>query len=131
MIALKKILFLSFITAIGLAPLAHSREVTGIAAKVNGKVITKNEVKYHLTPFREQLNAQMPRKTPEYYSLLKKTQNEILDSLIDRELILSAFRVRTNDRRIPSQSIDEEIKRLKHQGSVAGIELIIERTIKR
>ena len=104
-------LFLFTATIITLALPSHAREVTGIAAKVNGKVITKNEVNYHLTPYREQLNAQMPRKGPQYYSLLKKARNEILDSLIERELILSEFRHRTNDRKIPSHAIDAEIER--------------------
>ena len=57
---------------------ASAREVTGIAAKVNGRVITKNELNYHLTPYRQQLSASMPRKGPQYNALIGKARNEIL-----------------------------------------------------
>lgn len=107
MITFKHIFCLALVC---LAPLTHAREVTGIAAKVNGKVITKNEVNYHLTPFREQLNATMPRKGPQYYDLIKKARGEILDSLIERELILSEFRDKIKGT-IPSHAIDSEINR--------------------
>ncbi|MGB2402827.1 MAG: peptidylprolyl isomerase [Akkermansiaceae bacterium] len=90
---------------------ASAREVTGIAAKVNGRVITKNELNYHLTPYRQQLNASMPRKGPQYNELIGKARNEILNSLIERELILSEFRVRTGDRQFPPYAIDQEIDR--------------------
>ena len=90
---------------------ASAREVTGIAAKVNGRVITKNELNYHLTPYRQQLSASMPRKGPQYNQLIGKARNEILDSLIERELILSEFRVRTGDRQFPPYAIDQEIDR--------------------
>ncbi len=103
-------LLLTITVGISLASISQAREVTGIAAKVNGKVITTNEVNYHLIPYREQLNAQMPRKNSQYYSLIKKARNEILDSLIERELILSEFRDNIKGS-IPSHAIDEEIKR--------------------
>ena len=88
-----------------------ANEVTGIAAKVNGRAITKNEVNYHLTPYRQQLDASMPRKGPQYNELVKRARNEILESLIERELILSEFRIRTDDRKLPEHVIDQEINR--------------------
>lgn len=88
-----------------------AREVTGIAAKVNGRVITTNEVNYHLTPYRQQLDASMPRKNPQYYELIKNARDEILDSLIERELILSEFRIRSGDHKLPDYAIDQEIDR--------------------
>lgn len=90
---------------------AMALEVTGIAAKVNGRVITKNELNYHLTPYRQQLDASMPRKGSKYYELIGKARDEILDNLIERELILSEFRVRTGDRQLPAYAIDQEIDR--------------------
>lgn len=105
------IFLLALATSISLAPISQARVVTGIAAKVNGKVITTNEVEYHLTPYREQLSAQMPRKGPQYDSMLKKARGEILDNLIERELILTEFDRTTQGRSIPSHAIDEEIKR--------------------
>lgn len=92
-----------------------ARTVTGIAAKVNGRVITTNEVEYHLTPYREQLNAKMPRKGKLYYKFLGKARNEILENLIERELILSEFEKKTGRKSIPSRAIDEEIRRQIHE----------------
>lgn len=94
----------------GLVSTSHAREVTGIAAKVNGRVITKNEVNYHLTPYRQQLDAQMPKKSAAYEQLLSKARTDILDSLIERELILSEFHHKIKGR-IPDHAIDSEIKR--------------------
>lgn len=95
---------------ISLIPLLEAREVTGIAAKVNGRVITKNQVNYHLTPYRQQLEAQMPRKGKAYDQLIDKARSEILESLIERELILSEFHI-TIKGKIPDNAIDSEIKR--------------------
>ncbi len=95
---------------IALTPALQAREVTGIAAKVNGRVITKNEVNYHLTPYRQQLDAQMPRKGKAYDQLIGKARADILDSLIERELILSEFHTKIKGQ-IPSHAIDSEIKR--------------------
>ncbi|MGB2265462.1 MAG: peptidylprolyl isomerase [Akkermansiaceae bacterium] len=112
MIIFHRILCLSSVVILTLiSSHASAREVTGIAAKVNGRVITKNELSYHLTPYRQQLDAQMPRKGAKYYELLDKARNEILDNLIERELILSEFRVRTGDRQLPAYTIDQEIDR--------------------
>jgi len=107
---IKLALTLSFITLVPLAQRAEAREVTGIAAKVNGHVITKNEVNYHLTPYRQQLDAQMPRKGEMYDELINKARTSILDSLIERELILSEFHTKIKGK-IPAHAIDEEIKR--------------------
>ncbi|MFK7909673.1 MAG: peptidylprolyl isomerase [Akkermansiaceae bacterium] len=103
-------LLLLIAASICLTSASHANVVTGIAATVNGKVITTNEVNFHLAPYREQLSAQMPRKDSQYYSLLKKARNEILDNLIERELILSEFN-RNMKGNIPSHAIDKEITR--------------------
>lgn len=110
----KNILSICLVCTAGLCLLstqASAREVTGIAAKVNGRVITKNELNYHLTPYRQQLNASMPRKGPQYNELINKARHEILDNLIERELILSEFRIRAGDRQLPAYVIDQEIDR--------------------
>jgi len=93
-----------------LALTAEARQVTGIAAKVNGAVITINEVNYHLTPYRQQLAAGMPRKGPQYRKLMNKAQDDILENLIERELILSEFRHKIKGV-IPAHAIDSEIDR--------------------
>lgn len=91
--------------------LAQAREVTGIAAKVNGRVITSNELNFHLTPIREQVEAAMPRKGEQYDKILKDAREKILDDLIERELILSEYQKLTNGNGIPKSSIDSEIAR--------------------
>ncbi|MBK1830105.1 peptidylprolyl isomerase [Verrucomicrobiaceae bacterium R5-34] len=93
-----------------LAVTADARQVTGIAAKVNGSVITINEVNYHLTPYRQQLDAAMPRKGTQYNQLLSKARGEILENLIERELILSEFKHSIKGS-IPAHAIDSEIDR--------------------
>ena len=98
------------LTLIAITSTAHAREVTGIAAKVNGRVITKNEVNYHLTPYRQQLDAQMPRKGANYDKLINKARTDILNSLIERELILSEFHTKIKGK-MPDHAIDAEIKR--------------------
>ena len=106
-----KSLSLSIIcTLITLSSAANARQVTGIAAKVNGAVITTNEVNYHLTPYRQQLDAAMPRKGNQYNKLISKARAEILDSLIERELILSEFNTKLQGS-LPVHAIDSEIDR--------------------
>ncbi|NWK54885.1 peptidylprolyl isomerase [Verrucomicrobiaceae bacterium N1E253] len=98
------------LSLVALTTISQAREVTGIAAKVNGRVITKNEINYHLTPYRQQLDAQMPRKGPQYEKFMAEATKDILDSLIERELILSEFHHKIKGR-IPAHAIDGEIKR--------------------
>ena len=108
----KRLLFLGITSlSFGLISSLTAVEVTGIAAKINGKVITKNEVNYHLTPYKQQLDASTPRKGEEYHNLLKDAKKRILDDLIERELILSDFRVKTNNNGIPARAIDSELDR--------------------
>lgn len=67
-------------------------EVNGIAAKVNGRLITKSQVSFMLAPVYAQLVAQFPRRGPEFERLLKESRNKVLDELIDREIILDEFK---------------------------------------
>jgi len=97
-------------TLVSLTITADARQVTGIAAKVNGSVITINEVNYHLTPYRQQLEAAIPRKGPHFNEMMSKARTEILDNLIERELILSDFNHNLKGS-IPAHAIDSEITR--------------------
>lgn len=90
-----------------------AREVNGIAATVNGRVVTKKEVAFLLSPIIAQLNAQFPRRGPEFEKKVRESQNKILDELIDRELIMSEFK--TQGGKLRPQVIDEEIDRQKRQ----------------
>jgi peptidyl-prolyl cis-trans isomerase SurA len=102
---------LTAVAALVFSIAAHAQpiEVNGIAAKVNGKVITKNEVSFLLSPTYAQLAAQFPRRGPEFERRLKEARDGILKELIDREIILDEFKLIGGA--IKPQFIDQEIKR--------------------
>lgn len=90
---------------------AHSQtvEVNGIAAKVNGSVITKNEVALLLAPTYAQLATQFPRRGPEFELHFNEAREKILQELIDRRIILDEFKQLGAN--IRPNLIDEEVKR--------------------
>lgn len=85
------------------------REVNGIAAKVNGRVITKNEVYYMLAPTLRQLSAEYPRRGTEFATKLEEARENILQELIDRQIILDEFK--QLGATINPNAVDNEIKR--------------------
>ncbi len=89
--------------------LAEPVEVNGIAAKVNGQVITKNEVSFLLAPIYAQLSTQFPRRGPEFVKQFKEAQQKVLLELIDRQIILDEFK--KLGAVINSTIIEEEVKR--------------------
>jgi len=84
-------------------------EVNGIAAKVNGRVITKNEVSFMLAPVYAQLRTQFPRLGPEFDKQFKEARDKVLEELIDRQIILDEFK--QIGASIRPNLIDEEVKR--------------------
>ena len=84
-------------------------EVNGIAAKVNGRVITKNEVSFMLAPIYAQLAAQFPRRGPQFEAKFKEAKTRIIQELVDRQIILDEFK--KLGATIKPHIIDEEIKR--------------------
>ncbi|MEX0774716.1 MAG: hypothetical protein WD042_03260, partial [Phycisphaeraceae bacterium] len=68
-------------------------EVNGIAALVEGRVITKNKVGFMLSPIFAQLAAQFPRRGPEFERQVLEAREKILQELIDREIIISEFKI--------------------------------------
>jgi peptidyl-prolyl cis-trans isomerase SurA len=84
-------------------------EVNGIAAKVNGRVITKNQVSFMLAPVYAQLVTQFPRRGAQFESKFKETKANIIQELIDRQIILDEFKQLGAS--IKPSLIDEEIKR--------------------
>jgi len=84
-------------------------EVNGIAAKINGKVITKNQVSFMIAPVFAQLATQYPRRGPQFEAKMKEAQTNIIQELIDREIILDEFKQLGAN--IRPNLIDEEIKR--------------------
>ena len=95
------------------APSAPARsgpiEVNGIAAKVNGRVITKNQVSFMLAPVYAQLSAQYPRRGAEFEEQFKKARAGVMQELIDRQIILDEFKQLGAS--IKPYLIDEEVKR--------------------
>jgi peptidyl-prolyl cis-trans isomerase SurA len=84
-------------------------EVNGIAAKVNGRVITKNQVSFMLAPVFAQLATQFPRRGAQFEAKFKETKANIIQELIDRQIILDEFKQLGAS--IKPNLIDEEIKR--------------------
>ncbi len=84
-------------------------EVNAIAAKVNGRVITKNQVSFMLAPVYAQLATQFPRRGPQFESKFNEAKANIIQELIDRQIILDEFKQLGAS--IKPNLIDEEIKR--------------------
>jgi peptidyl-prolyl cis-trans isomerase SurA len=97
-------------TALSLASaLAQPVQVNGIAASVNGSVVTKNEVGFMLAPIYAQLSTQYPRRGPEFEKQFLKAQKAVLQELIDRRIILDEFKQQGMGLR--AEVIDQEVKR--------------------
>lgn len=90
-------------------PQAGPVEVNGIAAKVNGSVITKNQVTFMLAPVFAQLSTQYPRRDPRFMKEMEEAQENIMQELIDRQIILDEFK--QLGAKIQPHFIDQEIER--------------------
>jgi peptidyl-prolyl cis-trans isomerase SurA len=87
-------------------------EVNGIAAKVNGRVVTKNKVGFMLAPIYAQLMAQFPRRGAEFERQALEAREKILQELIDREIILSEFKaMEAKGANLPTHVVEKEIDR--------------------
>lgn len=104
-------------------PLPQKRVVNRIAATVNGRVITSNEVSLVLRPTLAQLAAQYPRQGPEFHKQLSAAKNKIIDDLIDREMLLGEFEER--GLMFPDSVIDQELERTIRMGYGGDRELFL------
>jgi len=84
-------------------------EVNGIAAKVNGRVVTKNQVSFMLAPIYAQISAQFPRRGPQFDAKFKEAKTNIIQEMIDRQIVLDEFK--QLGAFIKPNLIDEEVKR--------------------
>lgn len=84
-------------------------EVNGIAGKVNGRVITNNQVSFMLAPVYGQLAAQYPRRGPQFDAKLSEAKTNIIQELVDRQIILDEFK--QLGAYIKPNLIDDEVKR--------------------
>lgn len=107
MIRILQILLFPVITSTLAMPQAV--EVNGIAAKVNGRVITKNEVSFMLAPIYAQLATQFPRRGPEFERQFNEAQEKVVQELIDRQIILDEFKKLGAN--INNNLIDKEVDR--------------------
>ncbi len=85
------------------------RIVNRVAAMVNGRPITANEVTFLMLPIASQLAAQFPRQGLEFQRQLAKAKHDIINDLIERELVLSDFE--TKGYQIPDSAVDREVAR--------------------
>ncbi|MGJ8657626.1 MAG: peptidylprolyl isomerase [Akkermansiaceae bacterium] len=88
---------------------SRGREVNGIAAIANGRVVTRNEVAFMLAPIRARLAMKHPRMGATFNSELAKSKKKILEELIDRQLIIHEFN--SMGAQIPDHAIKADIKR--------------------
>lgn len=84
--------------------------VNGMAATVNGDVITLNELMIKVAPSQSVLMARFPRRGEAYDAQLNRLRSQILDELIDRTIIYTEFKDRI--RAFPDQDIEAEVKRI-------------------
>jgi len=102
----------TLVAAIALASPAlaqQTHEVNGIAAKVDGRAITKSQVGMLLFPQMKRLEARFPDRGPEFEKQLLEARKAVLQELIDREETLS--RPNVAPIKIDPKAIDEEVQR--------------------
>ena len=107
---MKTVVLAAAFAALSAPSLSAAVELTGIAAKVNGRVITKREVFFHLAPTIGMLRARYPRMGEQFQKEFKKAQDEVLEQLIENQLVLS--RLEDGGAQIPDHVIDEEVNRI-------------------
>lgn len=91
-------------------PKSGPMRVNGVAAKVNGDVITLNELMIKVAPLQSVLMARFPRRGNAFQSQLSELKSGILDELVDRTIIFTEFKDRV--RTFPDQDIENEVKRI-------------------
>lgn len=84
-------------------------EVNGIAAKVNGRVVTKNEVAITLVPRKAKLEERFPDGGPEFGRLMEEAHKDVLKELMDRILLIDQFD--GPEIRIPEAAVRNEVLR--------------------
>lgn len=84
--------------------------VNKIAAKVNGDVITLNELMIKVAPSQSVLMSRYPRRGVAFQRQLNELRSSILDELIDRAIIFTEFKDRVSS--FPDHQIEDEVKRI-------------------
>ncbi len=110
-----RLLTISFLSLIFMhlcSPLSMGASVNGIAAVVNGKVITRSEVR-EAVEAQEQMIRMTIRDTAEQQSRLSELHDKSLDALIERELVLSEFEKMGGT--IKPEYVEDEINNIVRQ----------------
>jgi peptidyl-prolyl cis-trans isomerase SurA len=107
-------------------------EVNRIAATVNARPITAQEVGVTLGPEVARLMAEFPRRGPEFERQLRESRDRIVQELVDRELIMSEFRKREKkgarlDDRLVDREIDRQVQEL-YNGDVSKLREELEKS---
>jgi len=106
-----KITLLLLLIIAPLTALAESLKViTGVAATVNGKVITRKEVAIMLQPNFTVIRAKYPRWGEQAQKELEEAEEKVLEQLIENKIILSELEDRGAS--IPDYVVDQEISRI-------------------
>ena len=66
-------------------------EVNGIAAKVNGRVITKNQIHMLMVPKKRKLDARFPQQGAEYEDELEEVRKQTIHEQIERLKLIDRF----------------------------------------
>ena len=92
------------------------RYANGIAAVVEGKAITVDDIRREINPHIKQLQ-QEARNEQEFNQKLEALQDEIIQNLIDRQLIIKEFYRKKNDddevKQIPSSYVDNRVAEIQ------------------
>lgn len=101
-----------------------SVEIDGYAAKVNNRVITRGEVREAMAPLLPEIYRQY--QGDELEEELKKAFTQARDELVERTLIMEAFKAKGGQ--IPDQYVEDEIKRAinsRYKGDEALFEQVL------
>lgn len=83
------------------------RFANGIAAIVEGKVITVEDIRQQIAPLVSDIHKEA-KNEQEFNQRLEALQEEVIQNLIDRELIVKEFR-KDEKKRIPESYVDNQI----------------------
>jgi peptidyl-prolyl cis-trans isomerase SurA len=86
------------------------RFANGIAAIAEDKVITVDDIRREVAPFVDRIR-QSAKSEQEFYQMLQKAQEDALQDLIDRVLIVKEF-YKDEKRRVPANFIDQQLSEI-------------------
>ncbi|MBL9114979.1 MAG: peptidylprolyl isomerase [Verrucomicrobiaceae bacterium] len=108
--SLARALFVSMTFVLLAASVQGATRSNGLAAVVNGKVITWSELEDTITAQRQIMMMQLANEPVRLQQELRELESNALDNLIDRELILEEFKKIGGT--IKSQYVDDDIDNL-------------------